>query len=720
MPEPDPTPAGPTDRSAGRSGSLYSRLRSPSALRAWVDYLVLAVIAFVPMLAAQPGTVTDDTKTYLYLDPGRYVRQAVSLWDPHVGLGTVTHENIGYLLPMGPFYWVMAELHVPLWVAQRLWMGCLLYAAGAGALYLCRVLGLSGPGRYVTALAYLFTPYVLQYSGRISVILMPWSGLPWMIAFVVLALRRGGWRFPALFALVVALVSGINASSILYVGIAPALWLPYAVLVAREATWRRAWGVAWKVAGLTALVSLWWAVGLQIEAAYGVNVLKYTETVPATSGASLASEILRGLGYWYFYGTDRVGPWTQTSVEYTQDLALIAFSFTVPVLALLAAFVARWRYRSYFILLTVVGMVLAVGPNPYEHPSSVGEVIKKIMVDTTAGLAMRSTDRASPVIVLSMAVFLGAGVSALAYRVRRTGLVVGAFAVAAVAGASAPLWSGQIIADGFTQPAAPPAYVRQAAAALDTAHPGTRVYALPGNNFAAYRWGDTIDTVYPGLMTRPFITHEQQIMGSLPTADVLEAVDGPLQDGVMDWDTLGPMASLLDAGDVLVQYDQAYERYDTPIPQEVAAQLATTPAGLSDPVTYGTPRPNIPLLPHFDEGMLALPANPGWTAPLVSYTVADPRPIVRTESTATPLVVDGDANGVVAASSVGLLAGNPTIVYAGTLDTDRTLRHQTLSRAGAPRGDRHQPQTGLPVELAQREHGVHRDRRRGPRHLRSE
>ena len=312
--------------------------------------------------------VTDDTKTYLYLDPGRYVRQALSLWDPHVGLGTVTHENIGYLLPMGPFYWFLAELHVPLWVAQRLWMGCLLYAAGAGALYLCRVLGLSGPGRYVTSLAFMFTPYVLQYSGRISVILMPWAGLPWMLAFVVLALRKGGWRYPALFALVVALVSGINASSILYVGIAPALWLPYAVLVTREATWRKAWGVAWKVAGLTILVSLWWAVGLQIEAAYGVNVLKYTETVPATSGASLASEILRGLGYWYFYGTDRVGPWTQTSLMYTQNVALILWSFSVPALAFLAAFVARWRYRSYFILITVVGMVMAVGPNPYGAP----------------------------------------------------------------------------------------------------------------------------------------------------------------------------------------------------------------------------------------------------------------------------------------------------------------------------------------------------------------
>ena len=671
--------AGPTDRTTGRKGSLHARLRSPSALRAWFDYIVLAVLAFVPMVAAQPGVVTDDTKTYLYLDPGRYIRQAVSLWDPHVGLGTVTHENIGYLLPMGPFYWVLAELHVPLWVAQRLWMGCLLYAAGAGALYLCRVLGLSGPGRYVTAVAFMFTPYVLQYSGRISVILMPWAGLPWMLAFVVLALRKGGWRYPALFALVVALVSGINASSLLYVGIAPALWLPYAVLVAKDSTWRKAWGVAWKVAGLTILVSIWWAVGLQIEAAYGVNVLKYTETVPATSGASLASEVLRGLGYWYFYGTDRAGPWTQTSVAYTQNIALILWSFSVPLLAFLAAFVARWRYRTYFILITVVGMVMAVGPNPYEHPSSVGSVIKKIMVDTTAGLAMRSTDRASPLIILSMALFLGAGVSALSFRFRRTSLVIGALAVAAVAGASSPLWTGQILANGFNQPAVPPAYTRAAAAALDKAHPGTRLYALPGNNFGAQRWGDTIDTVYPGLMTRPFTTHEQQIMGSLPTADVLEAVDGPLQNGVMNWNAMAPMASLLSAGDILVQYDQAYERYDTPNPQTLAAQLTTTPAGLVNPVPYGKPRPNVPLVPHFGEGSLTLPANPGWPAPLVSYTVANPRPIVRTESTAAPLVVAGDANGVVAVASVGLLSGNPMILYSGTLDTNAALKKATLA-----------------------------------------
>ncbi len=666
-------------RDAGRLHRAYRAVRSPSRGRTLLDYLGLALVAFVPMLASRPGVVTPDTKTYLYLDPGRYVRAAASLWTPNVGLGTVTHENVGYLLPMGPFFWVMAELHVPLWVAQRLWMGVLLYAAGAGALYLCRTLGLWGPGRYVTALAFMFTPYVLQYAGRISVILLPWAGLPWMIAFVVLALRRGGWRYPALFALVVALVSGINASSIIYVGIAPLLWLVYAVLVAREATWRRAWGAAWRTGLLCAVVSLWWAVGLQVEAAYGVNVLKVTETVSATSSASLASEILRGLGYWYFYGADRLGPWTQAMVPYTQDVPTILLSFLLPVLCVAAAVLTRWRYRAYFVLLAVVGVMLAVGPNPYGHPSGLGSLVKQFMADTTAGLALRSTDRASPLVLLALAVFLGSGVSALWARRHAVGAVAAALATAVVAGATVPLWTGGIVANGFTQPASPPGYVQQAAAALDHTHPGSRVYALPGNDFAADRWGDTVDPAYPGLLTRPFVTHEQQIMGSMATADVLHAVDTPLQDGTMDWRSLAPMASLMSAGDVLVQYDQAYERYDTTDPQQLAADLSTTPAGLSDPVDYGAPRPNIPLITHVDEASLALPPDQGWTSPLVSYTVDDPRPVVRGESTSDPLVVDGDAAGIVDAADVGLLAGNPTVLYAGTLDGDARLRTATVS-----------------------------------------
>src|SRR5262249_14493904 len=137
---------------------------------------------------------------------------------------------------------------VPVWVAQRLWVGTILFAAGAGVLFLCRTLSMRGVGPVVAAVAYMLSPYFLQYVGRISVLLLPWAGLPFLIAFTALAIRRGGWKDAARFGLVVALVSSINATSILYVALGPVLWLVYAIVGLREATARRAARTALKLA----------------------------------------------------------------------------------------------------------------------------------------------------------------------------------------------------------------------------------------------------------------------------------------------------------------------------------------------------------------------------------------------------------------------------------------------------------------------------------------
>ncbi|HWD72852.1 MAG TPA: alpha-(1-_3)-arabinofuranosyltransferase family protein, partial [Actinomycetota bacterium] len=228
--------------------------------------LLLAGVAYIPLLASKPGMVEADTKQYLYLNPGKLLAGASTLWDPNVGMGTVTHQNIGYLFPMGPFFWVFNAIGVPVWVAQRLWIGSLLFAAGMGMLFLVRTLAAAGtgppagatagdgtwrsavaigtnwrtPAVTVAALAFMLSPYVLQYEARISALLMPWAALPWLVAFVARALRVGGWRYPALFALVTAITGAVNATSIVYVLIAPLLWFPYAVWILREVSLRRA------------------------------------------------------------------------------------------------------------------------------------------------------------------------------------------------------------------------------------------------------------------------------------------------------------------------------------------------------------------------------------------------------------------------------------------------------------------------------------------------
>ena len=124
---------------------------------------------------------------------------------------------------------------------------------------------------------------------------------------------------------------------------------------------------------------------------------------------------------------------------------------------------------------------------------------------------------------------------------------------------------------------------------LNATHPGTRVFAIPGNDFAAYRWGDTVDTPQPAFLDRDFITREQQILGSIATADTLYAIDGPLQDGTANMNALAPMARLMGAGDLMVEYDQQYERYGVPSRSCWPSQLLQTPLGLTDPKSLRHP-----------------------------------------------------------------------------------------------------------------------------------
>ena len=310
-------------------------------------------------------------------------------------MGTVTHQNIGYLFPMGPYYWLLEQIGLPDWVAQRLWLGSLLFAAGAGVLYLLRTFGLRGPGVVVAALAYMLTPYTLDYAARISVLLMPWAALPWMIGLVRKALRDGGWRYPAIFALVVQVVGGVNATALLFAGLGPALWVLYSWLVAREVQWRRALGVtaAHRRADARRVVVVDRRAS-RCQGGYGLNILRYTETVEAVARTSTPNEILRGLGYWFFYGQDRLGPWIEAVVElhaaarghHRRLRARRPWRCSRPVFV-------RWRHRVFFVGLLVVGVIIAVGAHPVREPDAARRVVQGVR-DRLDGRARDAQHRA--------------------------------------------------------------------------------------------------------------------------------------------------------------------------------------------------------------------------------------------------------------------------------------------------------------------------------------
>ena len=86
-------------------------------------------------------------------------------------------------------------------------------------LYLLRTLHVHGPGVVAAAMLFMLSPYVLDFASRLSVILLPWAGLPWMLAIVIRALRDERWRYPALFAIVVQIIGGVNATSLVFAGL---------------------------------------------------------------------------------------------------------------------------------------------------------------------------------------------------------------------------------------------------------------------------------------------------------------------------------------------------------------------------------------------------------------------------------------------------------------------------------------------------------------------
>jgi hypothetical protein len=719
-------------------------LRAPS----W-PALIIALISYVPLLLTAPGYVGADTKQYLYIDPDRLLARAPYLWDLHTGMGGVTHQNIGYLFPQGPWYWVFDHLHVPDWVAQRLWTGTLLFAAGMGVLALVRTFGWKNRPAFIAAIAYELSPYVLEYVARISAILLPWAGLPWMVVFVIRGLRfqalhvtygpqgefadadaaasiegaeefepestgypdlfdedfeseeghfarflhgLARWRYPALFALVVALIGGTNATSLIYAGLAPTLWLPFA-LIRRDVTFRDLLAFVARTLLLTIAISAWWITGLLTQGQYGLDVLAYSETVKTVASDSQASEVLRGLGNWFFYGRDGISAWIQPSLTYTENLAVLAISFAVPILSLAAAACLRWIHRAYFVTLVLVGTALSVGVYPYNSPSPAGALFKAFATSSTAGLALRSTPRAVPLVALGFGVLLAAGVEALfqlpcrrvlpageaSQRRRLTArrlVPVGAFiaVVVLIALDMIPLWRGQFVDPNLRRKDQLPAYLTQAADSLNASPridgSQTRVLELPGADFSDYRWGATLDPPLPELMDRPYVSRELIPSGTPQSAALVQAIDRRLQEGVYEPSSLPALARLMGVGDVVLRNDLQYERFRTPQPistwQQWTSQL---PNGLAAPKSFGPPIAETPAIPFVDEISLATPPGAAEPPSLADFTVKDPVPIVRAERSSAPLLVAGDSEGLVDASASGMLNTTGTVRFAASQTT---------------------------------------------------
>ena len=636
----------------------------------------LAALAYLPMLLTRPGMISADTKIYLTLDPSALLGQAWSIWNPLVGAGTVMHQNIGYLFPLGPLYWVADAAAVPDWIVQRFLWGSSVCAAAVGALRLIRYLGYGAAAAFVAALAYGFSPYLLTYLARLSAILLPWAALPWMIILAHAAVRTSSWRAPARFALVVAVVGSVNASSLVLVGLGPAIWILVEFLGGRHRLRPVVTGAA-RTLVLTAGVSAWWVLALRIQGNYGLPILRFTETYQTVAEASTPPEILRGRGYWFAYGGDRLGSWVEATEVYSQPW-MIALGSVLVALGLVGLAVPMPGRRRALVLL-VVGLTVAVGSAPYSSPTLYGQLFDRFANETTVGLALRSTPRAAPLALLALAIGLAAFTTLAqqmllrSRRPRFARYAPGVITIAIVAHLL-PWFNGGALTDSILRPSELPADQLELASWLEReSSPTGRIWELPGSDFAAHRWGGTVDPVLPGLIERPLLYRSREPLGGEATVDLVSAFDRRLHEGVAESGSLEAIAALFSVETVVLRSDLEHERYRLARPGYLWPYLI---GELGTPDHVGPEISDEPQIPMLDAIALATPDYADRFASVAAWDLHRDVSLLEISDRA-PLIVAGDAEGLVDLAVAGILDPSRPILFAGTAD-----RHRSISTAG--------------------------------------
>jgi arabinofuranan 3-O-arabinosyltransferase len=644
--------------------------------------LAVTALAYAVALVQRPGRDVADTKVNLLLDPGRFLGDVASLWSPTTDLGHVwAGQYGGYLWPMAPWFAAGDWLGLPSWLVQRLWLGTLLALAGWGVVRLLDEL-LSrrrGPVHAAAAVLFVVNPYVTVYAGRQSIALLAYASLPWLLLCVHRGLREPrGWRWPALFALVLTTAGGgVNAGLTGWVLVGPLLLLVYDRLLGGVP---RGAMVAFlvRLAPMTLLANLWWVVPVMLSSRAAPNFLAYTEQPGTIWGTTSLSESLRLMGFWTSYvGTGFGGdvrPYQGSAPAMLFLLPVVLAGLLVPAAGLSALpWTRRWRYAPFFALLALVGLVVMTTGWPEGTP--LRRLATGAYYHVPSVQFLRTTYKAGALTALGLAGLGGAAFGLLWDRVRqgwpgapawlRPGGLLVAAAGALVVLASWPLVTGRAIEGqlGFDLPASWQRLARD----LDRRPDTSRAAVLPGQLFAFYEWGGTVDPVLPALTRHPVVQRWIVPFADLRSADLQFDVDGLVTQERLRPGQLPSLLDLMGVGDVVVAADGNRSLSGEMPAGDAARELRSLGRGTA----YG---PTVLAEPAAGdlERLVGVPSLRRIPVPTGGIVRVLPRGPIT--------VVDGASGGLAALAAYGALHPDRPIAYAPDL---RAAGVRSAARDGA-------------------------------------
>lgn len=489
----------------------------PVIARHRVD-LIAGIGLLIATLCQQPGKLVFDTKLYVATDPTGFLSSATRLLDLSHGFAEVPNQSIGYLFPMGSWFLVTDAVGLPTWIAQRVWLAVVLLVAFAGMRRLAHeVIDDASIGATIAGATYACGAGSLAIAGSGSGTYLPVALAPWLLLTAIktstkrIRLGSGTLRY----ALVVLLMGGINATSVLAAMVPTWLFLIYALET------RRFFSFAWRLSIATFAATAWWALPLAMQRGYGLNFLTYTEHADITASSSSLSEVLRGASYWLnrLLADDA---WVRTGWALTHNWFYVAISVVVAGVGLAGLANHRLRYRGFLLTCLLTGTAIMVCGFAGSGSGDFAQLARDLL-DGPAS-ALRNVHKFDPLVRIPLALGLAqvaTSLSKIAPPSRRSITAIGWLGL--VIALMIP-FAGQTVlsAGGFKK--FPDEY-RQLANELKTDRQSGWTLQLPAASFAEQSWGRPIDDPLRALGVDQLVTRDIIPLGANGSLQVLDQIE---------------------------------------------------------------------------------------------------------------------------------------------------------------------------------------------------
>ncbi|HUC59065.1 MAG TPA: alpha-(1-_3)-arabinofuranosyltransferase family protein [Streptosporangiaceae bacterium] len=506
----------------------------PRPITRWVALVWL--VAFLILIANQPGHIFFDTKLGVDIDPASFLARLWQLWNPYEWFGTLQDQYIGYAFPMAPFYLIVELLKIPVWIAERLWLATLIGVGFAGLLKLARAVGIgTDRSQVVAGLVFVLWPTFTIVIGSTSAGIIPGLLAPWAVLPLVRVVRgKDAWGWPVVRAaaasgVAVLFMGGVNATSTLDALILPAAFILTQARGRRLVMLALSWGVA------VGLATMWWVGPLLLQAKYSFDFLPYIEQSATTTATMSGASFLRGAGNWTAY-FNLGQPWVNTGwVAVTNPFMIMTAAIAAGV-GLLGIARRDIPFRGWLRLSLGAAALIALAG----YPGPLGGLFHQ-PVDALLNLALaplRSVYKVEP----AAAAVLALGVAhALVLRARRAAIikdpahrilwhVLAAPVIAIVLfGLAYPYVTGQVLNPGSFKSV--PRYWYQAAAFIKRHSPDAPALVVPAAAHGTFLWGEPEDEPLEPLASSPWVTEGLVPYGGAGSQLLVTSLETAIESG---------------------------------------------------------------------------------------------------------------------------------------------------------------------------------------------